>query len=398
MKYLFGDSTEFPMQRDFLGLLDDFIETGVKAVTLENNVLDLKETIINRRKFKNSVLDEMDNFLITVENAISGAVAGSKEQEALLPYSQKSKDFLKKFIEESKAKFSDERSAEIAQLEEKIAGTNEENRKTLESFFMGDPIPIINKKYTIKSGEKGYSAKVLVDYESNISCIFEIASSAVPFWKGHVKAHDFARGIEIPARMKKPFLKKEFLPDIISIDEYYLSDLTLSGKELEIVFKKKLENASERFRLKMIFADEFEVTVYHADENSVEKNIQEVAELKNSLSVLRLRELGEKIVEQANNLYPARRRLECIYLDGRDVLEENLVFELMQKVAEIFAPCVAEIKKHSPSGEELSLKAEDETGKRSEIYLRKSTVIEKLKEIKEKGDRLSQILEIRQLF
>ncbi len=398
MKYLFGDSTEFPMQRDFLGLLDDFIETGVKAVTLENNVLDLKETIINRRKFKNSVLDEMDNFLQTVENTISGAVASSKEQETLLPYSHQSKDFLKKFIEDSKAKFSDDRSAEIVQLEEKITGTNEENRKTLESFFMGDPVPIINKKYTIKTGEKGNSAKVQVDCEGNISCIFEIASSAVPFWKGHVKAHDFVRGIEIPARMKKPFLKKELLPDIISIDEYFLNDLVLSGKELEVVFRKKLENTSERFRLKMIFADEFEVTVYHADENGVEKNIQEVAELKNSLSVLRLRELGEKIVEQANHLYPARQHLECICLDGKDVLEENLVFELMQEVAEIFAPCVAEIKKHSPSGEELSLKAEDETGKRSEIYLRKSTAIEKLKEIKEKGDRLSQILEIRQLF
>jgi len=76
------------------------------------------------------------------------------------------------------------------------------------------------------------------------------------------------------------------------------------------------------------------------------------------------------------------------------VFEENIVFELMQEVAEIFAPTVAEIKKHSPSERELSLKAEDDTGKRSEIYLKKSQVREKLEAIKEKGDRLFEILEL----
>ncbi len=84
--------------------------------------------------------------------------------------------------------------------------------------------------------------------------------------------------------------------------------------------------------------------------------------------------------------------MELLYLSGKDVLEEKLIFELMQKVAELFAPTVAEIKKRSPSEKELSLKAEDDKGVRSEIYLKKSQVKEKLTAIKEKGDRLLEIL------
>jgi len=87
--------------------------------------------------------------------------------------------------------------------------------------------------------------------------------------------------------------------------------------------------------------------------------------------------------------------LETIHLVGKDVFEENLVFELMQKVAEIYAPSVAEIKERSPSEEELSLKAEDESGQRSEIYLKKSEVREKLDTIKEKGERLLEVLDIK---
>src|SRR5574341_99308 len=170
MKYLYGDSTEFPPQRDFLALLDNFVDTSVKAITLENTVFNLKETIRDRRILKNSVLEEMDNFLLTVENAISAAVERSKEQETIVRYAGKSKEFLKNFIEEGKTKYSDEIFREIAEFEKKVNEADEENRKTLESFFIQDPIPIINKKYTIKAMKEGYSAKVRVDCEGEISC------------------------------------------------------------------------------------------------------------------------------------------------------------------------------------------------------------------------------------
>ncbi|MCZ7397313.1 MAG: hypothetical protein O8C59_02230 [Candidatus Methanoperedens sp.] len=394
MKYLYGDSTELPLQRDFLGLLDNYIDISVKSITIENAVFDLKETIKDRRGLKNSVLDEMDNFVLTVETAISGAVSRSKEQEMIVKYADKSKDFLKKFIEDGKTKFSEEIFREINEFEKKVEENDEENRRTLESFFIQDPLPIINKQYTIKSTKDGYSAKVQIDYDGNISSLFDIASSEISFWKRHIKARDFIKGLEIPARMKKPFLKKELVPDFITMDDYILSDLMISGKELEVVLRKRLDTSAERFRLKMNFVDEFSVEVYYAEENEVEKNIQAVPELKNTLNILRLRELGEKILEQVEDLYPKKQKLEYLYLNGKDVLEENLVFELMQKVAEIFAPTISEIKKHSPFEEELSLKSEDESGNRSEIYLKKSVVKDKLYGIKEKGRKLFDILDV----
>ena len=394
MRFLYGDSTEFQMQIDFLRLLNNFVETSVRTVKFENAVFDLKEMIMDRRRLKNSVTDEMDNFILTVERAIEGAVARSKEQETIVKYADKSKEILKKFIEDGKTKFSDEIFKEIAQFEKNIEEADEENRKILESFFIYDPIPVAGKKYIIKAAEKGYSANVRVDCEGGISCLFDIASSESPFWQDHVRARDFLKGIEIPFRMKKPFLKKELVPDIVSIDDFFLSDLILSDKELEVVFRKRPDIKAEQFRLKMILKEEFSVDVSHAEENGVEKSINAVPELKNELNMLRLQELGEKILEKTNELYPKKQKLVTIFLEERDVFEENLVFGLMQKVSEIFAPTVAEIKKHSPSGEELSLKSEDEYGTRHEIYLKKSEVKDKLNAIEEKGQKLLEVLGI----
>ncbi len=391
-KYLYGDSTESPLKTDFLRLLDNFIDTSIKAINLENTVFDLKENIKDRRRLRNSVLVEMDKFLSTVENAISDAVLKSKERETIVKYAEKSKDFLIKFITDGKIKFSEDIFQEIAQFEKQTDETDNEIRNTLQSFFIHDPIPIINKKYTIKI-VKNYSIKVQVDYEGKISCAYSIPSPEVSFWNKTVKVSDFVEGIEIPIKMKKPFLKKELEPEIISIDDYILYDLMLSGKEIDVIFRKRLDYSGERCRLKMNLIEEFSVDVFYAEEE-IEKNICTVPEFKDTLNILRLHELGEEIIKQAESIYPKRDGLEYIYYDDKDVIEENIIFELLQKIAEIFVPTIVDIKEHSPFEEELSIKEEDEIGNRKEIYLKKTQVKDKLTRIKEKGDKLLEIMNI----
>ncbi len=394
MRFLYGDSTEFDLQIDFLRLLNNFVDTGVRTIKYENAIFDLNNTIIERKKYNASVIEDMNSFVLNVETAVSGAVASSKEQETLVKYADKSKEYFNKYIEESKTKFSDEILKEIAQLEKKIKEACEENRKILESFFIYDPIPIVDEKYTIRATEKGYSAKLKIDCDGGISSIFHIASSESPFWRNYVRARDFVKDVQIPARMKKPFLKKELVPDIVNINDFIIVDLVLSDKELEVVFRKRLDIKAEAFRLKMKFEKEFSVEVSEKEENGTEKRIHDIPELKNEMNYLRLQELGLKIIEKTKYLYPKKQKLETILLEEKDVFEENLVFELMQKVAIIFTPTIVDIKKHSPSGEELSLKSEDEHGTRHEIYLKRSEIKDKLDEIGDKGKTLSEVLDI----
>ncbi len=394
MKYLFGNSTDSPLQRDFLALLDSYVDTSVKTITFENNVFDLKEDIRDRRKLKNAVIEQLDNCFITSEQAISNAVATSKEKTAITQYAAKSKEFLKKYIEDGKTKFSNEVFQEISEFDKKVNASDKENRATLESFFIQDPLPIINRNFIIKATKDGFAAKVKVDFEGDIAAIYGIISTQVPFWNRHVRVSDFLKGIEIPARMKKPLLKKEEVPDIVAVDDYLLTDVIQLGKELEVVVRKRPDLESERFRLKMVFRGDFAMEVYHAEEKEMEKYIQAVPAMSSAVNIPKLRELGEKIIARVNTLYPKKRFMESLQLNQKDVLEENQIYELMQKIAELYAPTIALIKKNSPSVEELSLKAEDDSGKRSEIYLKKSRVREKLSAIKDKGDRLLKLLDI----
>jgi len=103
--------------------------------------------------------------------------------------------------------------------------------------------------------------------------------------------------------------------------------------------------------------------------------------------------LGEKICNDTDCLYEKRQKLRSIYLNNKDIIEDSIVYELMQKVAEILKPTITDIKEHSPSKEEeLSIKEEDEHGKRREIYLKRSDIRDRLSAIKEKGDKLLEIM------
>ncbi len=392
MKYLYGDSTEFKTERDFLELLDNFIDVSVRGISTENSIFDIKEQIKSKRLSRDSVLNEMDIFLSAIEIAITDTVSKSKEQETIVKHAEKIKESSKKYIEENKTALSDDTAQEIESSEKDISKMSEENRELLESFFIGDPIPIIDKKYDIKATEEGYSIKVQTYCDGNISYVFNIEASEIPLWKNHAKVLNFARGFGIPAKMKKQFLRKEEVPDIITVDDYFLSDIAASRDELDIVLKKRINPSSERFRIKVNLAGEFVAEIYYGEENEVEKNIRAVPELDNAVNNLRLRELGEKIIESLDDLYQERQKLMYIYIDNKDVQEYNLIYELAQKVAEIFVPTIAEVKEHSPSEEELSTKEEDEHGGRREIYLKKSEVIQRLSEIKEKGDKLLEIM------
>lgn len=393
-KYLFGDSTESQLNKDFLALLDSYVDTCVKSISLENSVYEMKEDIKDRRKLKNTIIEQLDNFLLASEQAISIAVETSKEKTAIAQHAAKSREFLKKYIEEGKVRMSDEVFREISDFDKKVISSDKENRVILESFFINDPLTIINKNFIIKAARDGFTAKVKVDFEGDISVIYSIASTQVPFWNRHVRVSDFIRGIEIPARMKKPLLKKEEVPDIVALDDFLVTDVVQAGNELEIIMRKRMDMESERFRFKMVFKSDFAVEVYHAEEKEMEKYIQAIPAINVLINPLRLREFGEKVVARLNTLYPKKRSMESLQFNKKDVFEQNLVSELLNKIAMLYAPTIAQIKKHTPSSEELSLKVEDESGKRSEIYLKKSKVKEKLATIREKGDGILKILDI----
>lgn len=392
MRYLFGDSTEFPLQRNFLELLNSFVDISVESIINENEILLFKEDIDHICKIKDTVQDNMDLFSSTVDNMISDIVSNNGNRDHIVKFAGKSKDFLKMTADIYKENFSQEVLQETSQLEKMIYDIREKNRKMLERFFYIDPIYAINKECSLKTTKEGYSIKIKVEYEGDISCIFDIPPSELFFWGEYIKTSEFVKGIEIPIGMKKVLFRKELKPEYINVDDYIFSDIIFSksGQIIEIVLNERLGESSQRFRLKIDLTGESSSNVYYIEKDSIERHINE--EFKNELDMQKLHKLGKKIVEQIDDLSSKKPRLENICLNSTNIIENDNVFEFVLDISKIYAPIIAEINKHSPLKEELSLKIEEDINQRKEIYLKKSQIKDRLNIIKDKGDKLFECL------
>jgi hypothetical protein len=65
-------------------------------------------------------------------------------------------------------------------------------------------------------------------------------------------------------------------------------------------------------------------------------------------------------------------------LVGDDVAENDLGARVVALVVHAIAPTVSEVARRSPNAHELSLKVENDSGRREEIYLRKAQLVSAL--------------------
>jgi hypothetical protein len=77
-------------------------------------------------------------------------------------------------------------------------------------------------------------------------------------------------------------------------------------------------------------------------------------------------------------LLSRKERLTSLALDGEDPSDSDKVVPFVEIVVKLIAPTVAEISKRSPSAAELSLKAEDDAGRREEFYVKKADLLANL--------------------
>jgi hypothetical protein len=86
-----------------------------------------------------------------------------------------------------------------------------------------------------------------------------------------------------------------------------------------------------------------------------------------------------------NDVLPHRERLTRVELAGEDLFEQGAFIPFFQRIVKLFAPIVGEIAKRSPNPAELSLKQENDAGRREEVYVKKQDLMGKLAALDEQG-------------
>ena len=83
MKYTFQDSTEFPVQRDFIQDIQDFIRISKEVIPLEKSIKEIKQVNIEETGTTQAGIEEIDRFQKEITECIEERALGYESGEVL---------------------------------------------------------------------------------------------------------------------------------------------------------------------------------------------------------------------------------------------------------------------------------------------------------------------------
>lgn len=385
MRFLYGDSTPFPLGYNFLTTLESFMTASTRIVQLEveGGLLAKQREELAGNRIKG--LEALEQFHNVVMRAVQDTATKVQHQHAL-EYARNVADYATHYIEEHRKTTLSANERELQQLRSDGERRASEMRAQLEAFLKAAKFPVLKTKISIRLNLDGkdarHSGTAAFEHPDGISTAFTIAPHRTASWSSPRKVSDFAQGVDLRVGVEKSWLRGTVTPKQLNVDDWTIMQVDVSDEVFELMLRKKLvERDTLVFQLRRSETGTLAGTVVQPGApggDILPGNLggQDAAQIERVWAGLKgaLREVMDQ-----------KEQLISVSLDGQPVFENGLAVPFVVRLVAMFAPTVREIAKRSPNEFELTLKTEAEGGRREEMYLRKEALVSTLQPLHAKG-------------
>jgi len=385
MRYLYGDSTPFPLGYNFLTTLEAFMTASTRIVQLdvEGSVVAKQREEVAQNRVKG--LEALEQFHNVVMRAVQDTAQKVQHQHAL-EYARTVAEYATHYIEDHRRNTLGANERESLQVRGDSDRRAAEMRAQLEAFLKAARFPILKTKLSLRLNLDGkearHSGTAAFEHPDGIATSFTIAPHRAAAWTAPRKVSDFVQGVNLRVGVEKSWLRGTVTAKELSVDDWTIVQIDMSEEAFELALRRKL-NEKEMLIFHIVRSEAGGVagTVEHpgapgAEELPGNLGAQDVAQIDRIWTALRT--ATRDVAEQ-------KEQLINVSLDGQPVFENGLAVPFVVRLVSMFAPTVREIAKRSPNEFELTLKTEAEGGRREELYLRKDALVSTLQPLPAKG-------------
>lgn len=374
MKYTFQDSTELPLQRDFIQDLNNFIVMAKKVLPLENSAIELSEEETWEISSLEARIEEIESFSKDIQQYVDERAKGAEDKEIL----ECRNAVIDACNETSKRGLN-----ELSQKLEQIKRQSESGIYKIEIDLLNNLNPLFesgiygaNKAYyvstkegTLKGTLKGSFSGV--EYTSDLTYAHEILTVREVYGE-----------LSLPTWTKAGIFSKEDKVKMIDVSEHIITSMSYDGsKRIDVSFENK--KGDHKFK---IVSDNETYQIYHG-----ELDISSDETLLRSLPLDSVAGFVEA-VRKYMAMFIKQQKLTHIMLDGKDAIRNNEVFDCLKLIAEQYGDIVRNSLEKGYVKNEISIKIEASDGTRTEKYITKEEAFDQLAELGSEGLELASIL------
>jgi hypothetical protein len=383
MRYLYGDSVPFPPQYDFLAALDVFCSQAARVVRLDAETRALRKAAEEAAMTRARSVEVLDVFH---REAVGALRDGAKDstQPLVRDYVVQLSDLAQRIVDESRRQAMTTNDREAQQAKAECDRRRSEARDSLEKLLVAVRLPVqeTHVKMQLEDGENKLAAAFT--YEGDLTASFTLSAAELPDWREPRRVGDFAQQVTMPVGVKRSLFKRTVAPETITLDDYVIGAFDLDDDRCVLHLRKRADAPDSLVFTVKRTEDKLRAEVHHPDDVEAESGLPAVLDHSSAVEVERLWQL---IRTACSHALGKKKRMVSLELAGNSVAEHDLGTKVVGLVVEAIAPTVSEIARRSPNAHELSLKVENDAGRREEIYLRKAQLVSSLSSVmpKERG-------------
>jgi len=374
MRYLYGDSVPFPPQYDFLAALEVFCIQAARIVRLDAEVRDLRKTAEAGALARGGAVGALEVFHRETLSALRDA--GNESTHPLVrDYVRQVSEVAQRLVDEAArlAVATSDRDAHAARGE--CEKRRVEVRDALEKMLGAVRLPVqeTHVRMALDGVRNDFSGVFTLD--GGMVAAFTLAGDTLDDWRGPRMVRAFAQQVTLPVGVKRSLFNRRVASETIALDEMILGGFDLRDDRAELRLRRRADMPDSLvFNLKRL-EDRLQAEVHHPDDTEAESGLPAVLDPHGAAEIERLWQL---VRAACAPVLARKKRLVTLSLGGADVFEHDLATKVVAHVVGVIAPTVSEIARRSPNVHELSLKVENDSGRREEIYLRKAQLVSAL--------------------
>lgn len=376
MRYTYQDSTDLPVQRDFIQDITDLIEIAGRILPLENDAIEANELEKNAISSLDNRIADLEKFAIDVKSYVKSISQNAENVEIL--------DCHNAIVDACDESVSNGLRNLKKELEQKKKDYESHIRDVEQKMF-----PLLNSlfEHGIYGAVKAYSVRLDngifrgtlkasisgVEYESEL--LYRNESLLMREVHGN---------IQLPIWVKTGLIHKENKVKLVDITEFIITNIDYNGiSHLEVVF----ENKKQDQQFKIIY-DSQDIQILHGN-----SDITADKTLSQSIEMDRIEPLNLELKKYLE-MSIMSQKLKKIMLDGRDAIVNNEVFDCLKIIMEQYGDIVRECLDRGFVKNEITIKIERTDGTRTEKYVTKEELFNKLSELGTEGLELASILNV----
>jgi len=375
MGHVYGDSTPFPFDINFIELLRHAIDCGVALLVAQHEILtavDRSGSVDALRKKERGRLEAMSDALRLTMTAFN-----SSKSERLRRAASRILEEGRRVIESELGELEGVASGQMSSTRAAVENARDSAYRAVESFILGNDVPPSTVSLRLYANETGYAAQAHVKTPFGVEAVFALAIPSAHDWGRHRRVAELSAGTEVHLPMPAGWISKRVEVQPVKLDRLVISEVAIAP-ERSLITVRRHARAGDGFQLEVV-TDEGEAPrpMLRRLGPEGQPTADPVLEMDGEDAV-HLTRLWTRVVETTRDVASRRQVMTSASFDGKPLAEIERPRDVCERMVMVLAPVVQEIARRSGAPGELVLRRDLGQGRREEIYITKAELHEKV--------------------